>query len=92
MKTVGNRLNEGKVRNVSLHECEKLCDENEKCNSLAHCTKKQKCYLFDKKLKGSEPRRDPNGCFTSYKKCKNGNIQSLMYINIFCIITKLPSK
>ena len=74
MKKVGNRLNDANDRNISLHGCEKLCDENKECNSFAHCTKKGTCYLFDKKLKGSEPPRDPNGCFTSYKKCKNGNV------------------
>ena len=73
MKEAGNRLNDAKDGNISLHGCEQLCDENEECNSFAHCIKKGHCYLFDKKLNGSEPPRDSNGCFTSYKKCKNGN-------------------
>ena len=41
----------------SVTQCEMLCDENSACNSFKYCKNipKDKCFLKDKTLTGSEP-------------------------------------
>ena len=38
--------------------------------------------MFDKKLDGSEDIKPPNGCFTTYKICKDGKINYEKYSSL----------
>ena len=78
MKQLGKRIQTIKGKNITFDDCQKLCFETKECKSFGYCTFAQNCHLFDKKLDGSEELKPPNGCFTTYKICKDGKIN---YIN-----------
>ena len=71
-KDVGKRLDSIKGKNISLEECENICLGRKDCYSFGYCTYAKNCHIFDKKLDGTEPLKPPNGCYTSFKICKNG--------------------
>ena len=72
VKDLGKKIKSIKNKNMTYEDCKKMCFENNDCQSFGYCTSAQNCHLFDKKLDGSEPLKPPNGCFTSYKICKDG--------------------
>ena len=72
-KDVGKKLETIKGKNISFEDCQKRCAETQDCHSFGYCSLAQNCHLFDRKLDGSEELKAPNGCFSSYKHCKNGN-------------------
>ena len=74
VKDLGKRIKSIKGKNITFEDCEKLCLNAKECQSFGYCTLAQNCHLFDKKLDGSEPLKPPNGCFTTYKICKNGKM------------------
>eukprot|EP00928_Gymnodinium_smaydae_P047163 TRINITY_DN31463_c0_g1_i1.p1 TRINITY_DN31463_c0_g1~~TRINITY_DN31463_c0_g1_i1.p1 ORF type:complete len:531 (-),score=75.66 TRINITY_DN31463_c0_g1_i1:204-1796(-) len=57
--------NLGEVVPKAAGDCERACDENNKCNSFTYCG--NKCYLFDKKLNGGEPRHHNDYCTSKFK-------------------------
>ena len=66
----GNEVGYATVK--TLEDCQKLCEENEKCNSISYG--KRYCFQYDKCLTDSESylERNWNGYRTYYKDC-NGN-------------------
>ena len=72
VKDLGQKIKTIKDMNITFDDCKKMCFDNKDCQSFGYCTLAQNCHLFDKKLDGSEPLKPPNGCFTSYKICKDG--------------------
>ena len=68
-------------KNVEDFEtCTKFCDENSKCKSFLHDSKKKNCILKDLLLTGSEPIVKKNKIFYSvYKICDKGTKSSLMF-------------
>ena len=86
-KDVGKRLDSIKGKNISLEECENICLGRKDCYSFGYCTIAKNCHIFDKKLDGSEPLKPPNGCYTSFKICKNGMKFSCLIILLIYRLT-----
>ena len=82
VKHLGKRIQTIKGKNITFDDCQKLCFETKECKSFGYCTFAQNCHLFDKKLDGSEELKPPNGCFTTYKICKDGKINYVNYTNL----------
>ena len=79
VRDLGKRIQTIKGKNITFDDCQKLCFETKECRSFGYCTFAQNCHLFDKKLDGSEELKPPNGCFTTYKICKDGKINYINY-------------
>jgi len=67
--TEGNLLQQ--YSGKTLKDCESLCDSpsNNGCKSLAYCPGSSDCYLYDKKLDGTEPLTARTDCTTSFRPC-----------------------
>ena len=61
---------------LEVKNCKKWCHSFGTCESLNVCEEGGPgpwCYLFDKKLSGSEPTNTTTRCTTYYKSCSSGN-------------------
>ena len=63
----------GEYDQKTLDQCKSLCDDNDRCNSLAF--RGGVCHLKDKCIDASEPQRIVFGYRTYYKNC-NGTIRN----------------
>ena len=55
--------------------CGKICDKNEKCQSILFNRKNKKCNLKDALLTGSEPIPKKNeNMFSVFKTCQEGKV------------------
>ena len=68
----GNNVDDPAL-DMTLKECQRMCEENKLCNSIAWCPEhNDRCYVKDKKLTKTTPTRYHGYC-TSYYKHSRGN-------------------
>ena len=74
MKNEGNPV--GKASGKTLEQCKELCNQNEKCHSLAFGTNGGQCYLKDKCIlpKDAKKLKNIKNFRTYYKQCDPGKI------------------
>ena len=58
----------GKSSGQTLEQCKALCDGNKQCHSIAFGGKDNQCYLKDKCISPSEPKKDRKNFQTYYKE------------------------
>ena len=69
----GNKVDDPTLH-MTLEDCQRKCDKNRLCNSIAWCPEhNDRCYLKDKKLTKATPTRYHGYC-TSYYKHYPGHI------------------
>ena len=57
----------GHYSEKTLDQCKTLCNDNDRCNSLAFAG--GNCHLKDKCVESSEPQKVTGGYKTYYKDC-----------------------
>ena len=70
-KEEGKTIVKGSLQEVSLQDCKDNCRSNSECNSFAFCIGEtgSNCYLKDKLLFGTEPKKHHDYCTTYYPTC-----------------------
>ena len=74
VKTEGNLL-ETKNFQANVNKCKHQCNNNPSCESFKYCPNSGTCYLYDKKLSGSEETDEADRhehCFTAFIQCQDG--------------------
>ena len=66
----------GDYSEKTLEECHDLCNDNDRCNSIAF--KDGSCHLKDKCIDPSESQKFVEGWKTYYKEC-NGKISNVLF-------------
>eukprot|EP00931_Biecheleriopsis_adriatica_P057277 TRINITY_DN3397_c0_g1_i3.p1 TRINITY_DN3397_c0_g1~~TRINITY_DN3397_c0_g1_i3.p1 ORF type:complete len:2330 (-),score=299.84 TRINITY_DN3397_c0_g1_i3:580-7488(-) len=61
-----------KIDSLSSEDCERICTDNEQCQSFAFCPYFEGCWMKRKAFSGNEPTRDFYDCVTFYKKPCDG--------------------
>lgn len=63
----------GMARTSSMEECEKACNDKERCESFTLCPEWQKCFLKAKSLDGSEAVEQKSDCKSVFKTTCSGS-------------------
>ena len=69
----GNEVGKNIIDSLSIAQCKAYCDSMERCKSLSYDSVNFLCFLKDKEIDYSAPKKDNKGRYYTYFKVCAGN-------------------